>query len=86
MMTRVDQRLRDLVARHAPAEGVSETSIEGLRLFRITQPVERLPGISPPGVCCIVQGSKRAYLGGVAYTYDAEHFLCATMALPVDSA
>ncbi len=85
-MTPVDRRaLRDLVARHAGADGVSETSIEGLRLFRISQPVERLPGISPPSVCCIVQGSKRAYLGGVAHTYDTEHYLCATMALPVEA-
>jgi len=36
-------------------------------------------------MCCIVQGEKRAYLGGVAHTYDPDHYLCATMALPVEA-
>ncbi|MCA9553057.1 MAG: AraC family transcriptional regulator [Myxococcales bacterium] len=77
--------LRELVARHAGPDGVSETPIDGLRLFRINQPIERLPGVYPASMCCIVQGTKRAYLGGVAYTYDEEHYLCATMALPVEA-
>lgn len=77
--------LREMVARHAASDGVSETAIDGLRLFRINQPMERLPGVYPASMCCIVQGTKRAYLGGVAYTYDEEHYLCATMALPVEA-
>jgi len=82
----MDQRaLRDLVARHAGPDGVSETPIEGLQLFRINQPIERLPAVYPASVCCIVQGSKRAYLGGAAHTYDADHYLCATMSLPVEA-
>lgn len=77
--------LGELVGRHAGPSGVSETPIDGLRLFRIDQPIERLPGVYPASMCCIVQGTKRAYLGGVAYTYDEDHFLCATMALPVEA-
>lgn len=78
-------QLREIVARHATPEGVSETPVEGLRLFRINEPVERLPAISPASMCFIVQGTKRAYLGGVPHTYDEEHYLCATMALPVEA-
>ena len=82
----MDQRiLRELVARHVQHAGISETPIEGLRLFRITQPVERLPAVTPASMCCIAQGRKRAYLGGVAYTYDTAHYLCATMPLPVEA-
>lgn len=77
--------LRQLLAKHVGPDGVSETPIDGLRLFRINQPIERLPGIYPASMCCIVQGRKRAYLGGVAYTYDEEHYLCATMVLPVEA-
>jgi len=82
----MDQRaLRELVARHVGPEGVSQTPIEGLHLFRIDAPIERLPGVSPASMCCIVQGEKRAYLGGVAHTYDEDHYLCATMPLPVEA-
>ena len=77
--------LRDLVARHVGTDPVTETSIEGLRLFRIDHPIDRLPGVYPASMCCIVQGSKRAYLGGVPYTYDQGNFLCATMHLPVEA-
>ena len=77
--------LRELVARHVGSEGVSETPIEGLHLFRINEPIDRLPGVSPASMCCIVQGEKRAYLGGVAHTYDVDHYLCATMSLPVEA-
>lgn len=77
--------LRYLVARHAKTSGITETPIEGLRLFRIDQRVARLPGISPPSLCGIVQGRKRAYLAGSAHTYDPAHYLCATMPLPVEA-
>lgn len=82
-MTR--RALRELVARHAISDGVTVTPIEGLRVFRISAPIERLPGVYPASVCCIVQGTKRAFLSGVAHTYDEDHFLCATMALPVEA-
>ncbi|MEZ4247116.1 MAG: AraC family transcriptional regulator [Polyangiales bacterium] len=77
--------LRELVARHAKAEGIAQTPIEGVSLFRISQPIARLPGVYPASMCCIAHGTKRAYLGDVAYTYDPEHYLCATMALPVEA-
>lgn len=77
--------LQALVARHAAAEGPSETPIDGVRLFRISAPLDRLPGVYPASMCFIVQGTKRAYLSGVAHTYDEDHYLCATMALPVEA-
>ncbi len=77
------QTLRTLVARHAGPDGISPTPIEGLRLFRINEPVDRLPGVYPASMCCIVQGTKRAWLAGVEHTYDEDHYLCATMDLPV---
>ncbi|MEO0322727.1 MAG: AraC family transcriptional regulator [Myxococcota bacterium] len=65
--------------------GRSKTPIEGLELFRIEEPIPRLPSVSPASMCCIVQGQKRAYLGGVAHTYDEDHYLCATLSLPVEA-
>lgn len=79
------QTLRALVDRHAGANGLTQTPIDGLQLFRVTEPVERLPAVYPASMCCIVQGSKRAYLSGVAYTYDVEHYLVAAMPLPVEA-
>ena len=77
--------LRDLVDRHAGAEGFVDTPIEGLQLFRVDRTIERLPTVYPASICCIVQGSKRAYLGGATHVFDARHYLCVTMPLPMEA-
>jgi len=77
--------LSELIDRHAGPDGATDTAIEGLQLFRITHPVDRLPGVYPPSICCIVQGRKRAYLGGAGHVYDPDHYLCVTMPLPMEA-
>ena len=77
--------VRHLVARHAPTDGTHSPPLEGVQLFRLSQPVERLPGVYSPSLCIIVQGSKRAYLGGETHVYDASRYLCATMPIPVEA-
>ncbi|RME71279.1 MAG: AraC family transcriptional regulator [Verrucomicrobia bacterium] len=77
--------LRELVAKHAVRDGVTETPIAGLRLFRVSSAVERLPTVYPPSLCCLVQGEKRVYLDGELHAYDADHYLCVTMPLPVEA-
>ena len=77
--------LRDLVDRHAAAEGMADTPIEGLQLYRVNQPIERMPTVYPPSICCIVQGGKRVYLGGATHVYDARHYLCVTTPLPMEA-
>lgn len=74
-----------LVNRHAITEGVTDTPLEGLQLFRMSHVVERLLGVYEPSVCVIVQGSKRAYLNGRTYIYDENQYLCSTMPLPVEA-
>ena len=78
-------RIRDLILRHVPAEGSTQAPIEGLQLFRITAPVERVPGVYPASLCVLVQGRKRVYLNGEGQTYDEGTFLCCTMPLPVEA-
>ena len=76
---------RQLVARHAPTEGTHETPLEGIQLFRLTHPVERLPAVYSPSVCVVVQGSKRAYLGDAVHVYSPGQYLCATLPMPVQA-
>ena len=74
-----------LINRHAVADGVTNTPLEGLRLFRTSHLVKRLPGVYEPCICAIVQGSKRAYLNGTAHLYNESQYLCCTMPLPVEA-
>ncbi|MBP0019318.1 MAG: AraC family transcriptional regulator [Cyanobacteria bacterium SBLK] len=74
-----------LVDRHAIVEGATDTPLQGLQLFRASSPVERLLGVYEPGICAIVQGSKRAYLNGTTRLYNESQYLCCTLPLPVEA-
>ncbi|NEQ46163.1 MAG: AraC family transcriptional regulator [Leptolyngbya sp. SIOISBB] len=78
-------KIIELIDRHAISEGVTETPIEGLQLFRQSHLVERLPGVYNPSICVIVQGQKRAYLNGKTHIYDRGQYLCSTLPIPVEA-
>lgn len=73
------------MARHALIDGVHETPLDGVRLFRVSAPVDRVPGVYNPSVCIVVKGSKHAYHDGRRHLYDPGHYLCATMPTPVEA-
>ncbi|MEL6982586.1 MAG: AraC family transcriptional regulator [Actinomycetota bacterium] len=77
--------LPEVVARHAPTDGTHETPIEGVRLFRVSAPVDRVPGVYDPSVCAVVSGSKHAYHDGRTHTYGPGHYLCTTMPIPLEA-
>ena len=79
------QRIHKRIERLAAAEGITETGLEGVRLFRVTQPVERIPAVYSPSICAIVQGTKRAYFNGTLHEYNSDHILCCTMPMPIEA-
>ena len=81
----VRAQIQRRVARHAPIDGTHETPLDGVRLFRVSTPVERVPGVYDPSVCIIVEGSKHAYHDGRAYTYGPDRYLCAPVPTPVEA-
>jgi len=78
-------KIIELIDRHTISEGVTETPIEELKLFRTNHPVERLPGMYNPSICVIVQGRKQAYLGGTTHIYDRDQYLCCTLPIPAEA-
>ena len=58
------------------------TSIPGLSLFRREEVSGPASGRYDPGVCLLVQGTKRVFLGKETYQYDAEHYLITAVHLP----
>ena len=57
--------------------------VEGLRLTRASEATERVHGVTKPSLCIIAQGAKEVYVGDRSYLYDPEHYLLATVELPV---
>ena len=84
-LTAATAQIRRIVACHAPIDGTHETPLEGVRLFRVSAPVERVPGVYDPSVCAVVEGSKQAYHDGHTHTYGPGRYLCTTMPTPVEA-
>lgn len=54
-----------------------------LWLFRSTTPTEPLYGVHQPCLCIVAQGSKLVLVGKERYIYDPQHFLLASVDLPI---
>lgn len=76
-------RIRQLIADQTDRDGLTETGIEGVRLFRATQAIPCVPAVYDPCVVAIVSGAKEAVLDGQRFLYDERHYLCCPMSLPV---
>lgn len=77
--------IRKLIDGLAPAQGVYETGIEGVTVFRISTPLTRTPGVYSPGVCVLTSGSKKVHLDNQVYVYDADRYFCCTVPMPVEA-
>jgi len=91
MQERVERRDRanreELVQRiaHVMREEGSAEPITALHLNRRSHPTERLHNLSQPSFCVIAQGGKDISVGESRYHYDPEHYLLATVELPITS-
>lgn len=75
----------DLLSQLVPNDGVVETGLDGVQLFRMSESVPRTASVYPPSLCVIASGEKRAYLEGYTHTYNAGTYLCSTLPLPIEA-
>jgi len=80
-----NESIQAIIEQHATQEGVTETGIPGLQLYRIHQPLKRTPAIYTPRICINVRGSKRVFSNAGVHIYDSRHFICCTMPVPVEA-
>ncbi|MCE1225240.1 MAG: AraC family transcriptional regulator [Geobacteraceae bacterium] len=74
--------LRESIARLTETGELHTTAIQGLALFRRTEPTEPITGVYEPSVCLVAQGAKRVMLGDDTFVYDAHHYLITSVHLP----
>lgn len=65
--------------------GMVQTGIEGIQLFKITDPIECSPAVYEPSVTAIVLGTKEAILDGNKHLYDNTQYICCTMPMPIEA-
>lgn len=75
--------LAALINRHAPADGLHPSGIEGLSFFRSSRPSELSFAVYRPSLALLVQGAKRVEIGEDVYEYSASDYLLTSVDLPV---
>lgn len=65
--------------------GLIETGIQGVQLFKITNPVQCAPAVYEPSVTAILHGGKEAIWGGEKHFYNNKKYICCTMSMPIET-
>lgn len=79
----INDRLVELVSKHAPDAGCHESSIEGLVLFRSDSTTSCQWGMCEPSLCFVIQGAKSIRLGDREIIFDPLSYLVNSVHLPV---
>jgi AraC-like DNA-binding protein len=77
-------RMAELIGQLAPAEGYTQSALDGVTLMRSNRPLPRTPALYEPSIVIVAQGRKRGFHGGNAYVYDAQQYLVLAVPLPFD--
>ncbi len=77
------QELAMLIARIAEDDGIYESAIADLVLFRASEPSPITHCLYRPALCIMAQGQKVVGLEDERFVYDPLHYLVASVTLPV---
>ena len=78
------RRLARLLGEVAVHEGINPTFVDGVEVIRRSAPAARAPVVYQPKILIVGQGSKRAYLAGEVYRYDAYNYLVLPVPMPAE--
>lgn len=77
--------IKHLIQDRTQHDGLTETGIPGVKLFRATTPMPCAPAVYEPCVIAIASGAKEAVLDGARYVYDTSRYMCCPMSMPVEA-
>ncbi|WP_375749165.1 AraC family transcriptional regulator N-terminal domain-containing protein [Vibrio sp. HN007] len=79
------QQIKQIIESRISDNGMFETGIKGVKIFRETRSIRCSPAIYEPTVVAIVSGAKEAILDGKRYAYDSNQYMCCSMSMPVEA-
>ena len=75
--------IKHMIQSRITEDGLMETGVAGVRLFRATAAVPCAPAVYEPSVIAIVSGAKEAVLDGGRLVYDNSKYMCCPTSIPV---
>lgn len=79
------QQIKQIIEKRINENGLVETGVKGVHLFRVTESIPCVPVVYEPTVVAIVNGSKEAILDGKTYVFDSSQYMCCTVSMPVEA-
>lgn len=76
--------IAELMNRLADKDGMNDTRIPGVRIYKASQYQPRQPLCYEQGVIIVGQGTKRVYLGDKVYEYNPNNYLVLSVPLPAE--
>ena len=83
MTEQLNNELVELIGKHTKQDGVNETLIPGVSLFRASKIDDAVPSVYNPCLCIIVQGEKDVVLYKETYHYSPSQYLTIAVDLPM---
>lgn len=77
-------RIIELLGKLAPAEGITQSELQGVKFMRVNRPHPRMPVMYEPSIVIVCQGRKRGFIGEQTFSYDARHYLVMAVPLPFE--
>jgi AraC-like DNA-binding protein len=79
------EQIKQIVNSRISEDGLMETGVKGVQLFRVSESLRCSPAVYEPTVIVIVSGSKEAILDGKSYVYDNSRYMCCPISMPVEA-
>lgn len=77
--------IKQIIENRLHQDGMVETGVKGVKLFRVTESIRCAPAVYEPSVTAIVSGTKEAIIDGHRHIYDHNHYMCCSMSMPVEA-
>ncbi len=77
-------KMKILLLENLPEEGITDTGIPGVGIFRIDNSFFKRPQLYNPQIIVLAEGKKNIYLGEKRFTYDPTQYYVQTLPLPVE--
>ncbi len=79
----VFEEMSELIDKYCEGEGVAQTPVSAMHLYRATGPSMKVPTIYKPCLCIIASGAKEVTLGEAVFSYAPGKYLVASVDLPI---
>lgn len=82
---RHQDEIKQIVDARVQGDGLFETGIDGVKLFRATRSVPCAPVVYEPSIVAIASGAKEVVIDGTRRIYDHQRYLCCPISMPVQA-